>query len=152
MKSKFLTVIIISTIMLLFSVSYTFAASFNNAVDGVRNFVGGAENVVENAGNTVAGGIKNGMNTLGNGARNTADATKNTVGAMTAGNGGSNNGGYTATRTATGDAGMTTGIMSNTWTWVIIGITAVGIGVLMWSYFAQNRNVHSYIDSDEDDS
>lgn len=152
MKLKFLTAIMITIIMSLFCISYTFAAGLNNAVDGVRNFVGGAENMVEDAGNTVAGGIKNGMNTIGNGARNTADATKNTVGAMTTGNDGNGNGGYTATRTTAGDAGMATGITSNTWTWVIIGITAVGIGVLMWSYFAQNKNVHSYIDSDDDNN
>ena len=62
------------------SISYSFAAGFNNAVDGVRNFVGGAENVVENVGNNVAGGIKNGMNTIGNGANNATNATRNTVG------------------------------------------------------------------------
>ena len=33
---------------------------------------------------------------------------------------------------------------------IIIGITAVGIGVLLWSYFMQNKKTNSYIDSDID--
>ena len=151
MKRKVLMIAILTIILSIFAISYTCAASkMDNAVNDVRGFVGGAENVVENAGNTVASGIKNGMNTIGNGAstvgntvENGARDVGNTVGAVVTDN---NNGGYTATRTAT-DTNMANGMNTTGWTWFIIGVTAVAIGVLIWSYIKENRVNDSYIDS-----
>ncbi len=44
-----------------------------------------------------------------------------------------------------GIAGMST----NMWTWLIIGITAIAIGILVWSYVNQKNKNDIYIDSDE---
>ena len=110
-------------------------------------FTPNAENVLEGAGNSVGKAVQNGVNTVGNGARNIGNATSNTVGAIT-NNNGNNNDGYTATRTAT--TGMNDMRASTTmYTWVIIAVTAVGIGVLLWSYFRQNNRDNLYIDSDD---
>ena len=146
MKRKILFATIISCIILLFSVSYTFAnTGLDNVTNGIRNFVGGTENALEDAGSAITGTVRNGMNTLGNGAQN---VTNDVAGAMTDDNNNDNNGDYNATQTATTRAinTDTTGTYNNMWTWVIVGITAVGIGVLIWSYMTQKRN-NSYIDT-----
>lgn len=150
MKKGILIFSIVVVIISVFAVSCTFAA--NNVVNGIRNFVGGTENVVEDAGNAAASTIKNGMNTIGNGAKDVGDAVKNgahdvgnTVGAAMTDN---NNGGYTATRTST-DANMAGGMNTTGWTWFIIGVTVVGIGVLIWSYIRENNMNNSYIDSNK---
>jgi len=153
MKNKVLMTTAISIIILLFSVSYTFAANgMDNAVNGVRNFIGGAENVIEDAGSAVAGTVRNGMDALDNdNNNNNNNDTNNNENTMMGTTDNNNNNGddYTATRTATTRTADTTtdGITTNTWTWFIIGITAVGIGVLVWSYIAQNRKNNAYIDS-----
>ncbi len=146
MKKKAFIISIVAIIISLFSVSYTFAAG--NMQDGVRGAVGGAENVIEGAGNAVGKAVQSGVNTISDGAKGVGDAAKNTVGAMT--NNGNNNNGYTATRTAT-TRGATTDMQDTTtmYTWVIIGVTAVGIGVLLWSYFRQNNANNLYIDSND---
>lgn len=150
MKRKTLIVSIIAIIISLFSISYTFAANntINNMANGVRNVVGGAENVVEGAGNAVGRAVQGGMSTVGNDTKNVENATGNTVGAITS----NNNDGYTATRTTTRMADTTNaagGVSTATYTWIIIGITAVAIVVLLWSYFAQSRKNNMYIDSDD---
>ena len=84
--------------------------------------------------------MKNGAQDVGNTVAGMTDSTTN--------NNNNNNGGYTATRTSTDDvriAGMTT----NTWTWIIIGITAAAIIILVWSYIKQRNDNDLYIDSDE---
>lgn len=148
MKKKFLFVII--STMLLVSISiYSFA--MGNIANDVRNFVGGTENVIENAGNTVAGGVKNGFNTVENGTENVVTDVKdgmhntgNTVVGATTNN---NNNGYTATRTS-GEAKIA-GMTTNTWSWLIMGITAAAIILLVWSYIKQKNKNDIYIDSDE---
>lgn len=147
MKRKILFASVISIIVSLFCISYTYAANgFDNMVNGVRSFVGGTENAMENVG----GAVRNGIDNMGNATENT---TNGVAGAMTDDNNGNNgnNGNYDATRTATTRAtdagGATGGTYNNMWTWVIVGITAVGIGVLVWSYIAQNKRENSYIDT-----
>lgn len=140
MKTKTLVSFIIALMVSMFSVSYTFAAG--NFQNGVRNVVGGAENVVEDAGSAIGRTIQSGVNTLGNGARDMGSMVQNT---MTT----NNNSGYTTTRTATTTSSDDLASSTTMYTWVIIGVTAVGIGVLLWSYFAQNSKNNMYIDSDE---
>ncbi len=148
MKKKFL-VFFVATILFL-SVALS-AYAMDNVTNGVRNFVGGTENVVENAGNGIANGIKSGLNTVSGGTQNIVSDVKN--GMENAGNSmvsttDTNNNGYTATRTATDDvkiAGMTT----NAWSWIIIGITAAAIILLVWSYIKQKNRDDIYIDSDK---
>ena len=146
MKRKVLIISVIGIIISLFSISYTFAANnMNNMAQGIRNAVGEAENVVEGAGSAVGRVVQDGMNTIGNGARNIGNATENTVGTIT------NNDKYTATRTATGNSttNNSSGMSSTVYTWIIIAITAVGIGVLLWSYIRQNNKDNMYIDSND---
>lgn len=148
MKRKVLIISVIGIIISLFSISYTFAANnMNNMAQGIRNAVGEAENVVEGAGSAVGRVVQDGMNTIGNGAKNIGNATENTVGTIT------NNGNdrYTATRTATGNSttNNSTGMSSTVYTWIIVAITAVGIGVLLWSYIRQNNKDNMYIDSND---
>ena len=83
------------------------------------------------------------MNTLENGGNQLGKDAQNTMGTMT----GRNNDNYTATRTST-TTDTNNGMSTTAYTWVIIGITAVGIGVLIWSYIAQNNKNNDYIDSD----
>lgn len=146
MKTKTLVSFIIALMVSIFSVSYTFAAG--NFQNGVRNVVGGAENVVEDAGSAIGRTVQSGVNTLGNGARDMGSMVQNT---MTTNNnsGYTANGGYTTTRTATTTSSDDLASSTTMYTWVIIGVTAVGIGVLLWSYFAQNSKNNMYIDSDE---
>ena len=152
MKRTILVVSIISVILSVFAVSYTYANNtMNDAVNGVRNFVGGAENMVEDAGNAAASTIRNGLNTIENGAGNVGNAVENGArntgnaieGAMTDDN---NDDGYTVARTATD---TTDGINTTTWTWFIIGVTAIAIGVLIWSYIRERNARNSYIDSND---
>ena len=149
MKRKFLLVIVATFLFLSVAIS---SLAMDNVMNGVRNFVGGTENMVENVGNNIAGGVRNGLNTVENGAENVVTDVKdgmrdtgNTVAEMTTDN---NNNGYTATRTSADDvrvAGMTT----NTWTWIIVGITGAAIGILVWSYIRQRNKNDIYIDSDD---
>ena len=151
MKRKFLLVIVATFLFLSVAIS---SLAMDNVMNGVRNFVGGTENIVENVGNNIAGGVRNGLNTVGNGAENVVTDVKdgmrdtgNTVAGMATGNNNGNDG-YTATRTSTDDvrvAGMTT----NTWTWIIVGITGAAIGILVWSYIRQRNKNDIYIDSDD---
>ncbi len=143
---KTLAGFIIALIFSIFSISYTFAAG--NLKNDVRNVVGGAENVVEDAGSAIGRTVQSGVNTLGNGARDIGGMAQSS---MTTNNnsGYTSNTGYTTTRTATTSTSDDLASSTTMYTWVIIGVTAVGIGVLLWSYFAQNSKNNMYIDSDE---
>ena len=153
MKKRFLIVSIIA--ILLISISIPVFA-MDNVANGVRNMVGGAENMLEVAGKTVTSGVRNGINTMGQGTENIVtdvkDGMQNTNNSMSASittNNNNNNGGYTATRTATDDVTIA-GMSTNTWTWIIIGITALAIGVLIWSYMKHRNKYDLYIDSDDE--
>lgn len=145
--------LLISIITILFISIAIPVFAMDNVADGVRNFVGSTENVIENAGNNIAGGIRNGFNTLGQGTENVVTDVKdgmqetgNTMmGAMTDNNG---NGGYTAERTAADDLTIA-GMSTNTWTWVVVALSIVAIGILIWSYKKQRNKNDIYIDSND---
>lgn len=150
MKRKILLSFVLSILFLSIAIS---SFAMDSMVNGVRNVVGGTENMIENAGNNISNGVKNGLNTVTHGTENVVtdvkDGMQNTgnsiMGAMTTNN---SNNGYVAERTSTNVvtvAGMTT----NTWSWLIIGITGVAIGILVWSYLKQRNSNDLYIDSDE---
>ena len=151
MKKSLLLISIIAILLISISVP---VFAMGNVTNNVRNFVGGTENMIENAGNTVSNGVKNGLNTVGQGTQNVMNDMRNGMNnaenSMTAGMTTDNkNGGYTATRTTTDDitvAGMTT----NTWSWVIVALTAAAIGILLWSYMKQRNKNDLYIDSDDE--
>ena len=145
MKKITLIFSIVTIIISLFSISYA-NNMISGAADGIRNMVGGAENMIENAGSAVGNAMQGTMNAVDNGAKNVSNATQNTIGAMT--NDGNDN--YTAERTTTTRTiDNNTDMPTNTYTWVIVGITAVGIGVLLWSFLRQNKENNIYIDSDD---
>ena len=151
MKKRFLIVSIIA--ILLISISIPVFA-MENFANGVRNMVGGAENMLEDTGGAISNGVKSGMNTVGQGTQNVMtdvrDGMNNTENSMTGmTTTGNNNGGYTATRTATDNVTFA-GMSTNTWTWIIIGITALAIGILIWSYMKQRNKNDLYIDSDDE--
>ena len=148
MKKRFLFTLVVTILFLSIAIS---SFAMGNIANDVRNFVGGTENTIENVGDNVAGGIKNGFNTVEHGAENVASDMKsgaqkvgNSVMGMTTNN---NNGGYTATRTS-GNAAIA-GMSTNTWTWIIVGITAAAIVILVWSYTKKTNKNDIYIDSDE---
>lgn len=145
---------LISFILTILFVSLTMSSfAMNTMVDGARNIVGGTENMIENAGNNISNGVKNGLNTVTHGTENVVtdvkDGMQNTgnsmAGMMTSSN---NNDGYTAQRTATNGVTVA-GMSTNTWSWLIIGITAAAIIILVWSYLKQKNSNDLYIDSDE---
>ena len=150
MKRKFLLSFVLTVLFLSIAV-YSFA--MDNMVNGVRNVVGGTENAIENVGNNISNGVKSGLNTVTHGTENVVtdvkDGMQNTsnsiMGTTTTNNG---NNGYTAQKTAT-NAVTVAGMTTNTWTWIIIGVTGAAIGILVWSYIKQRNSNDIYIDSDE---
>lgn len=150
MKKRFLLTLI-ATILFISIAFYSFA--MDNVASGVRNAVGGTENVLEDIGNDVTSGIRNGFNTMEHGTENVVTDVKdgmqngeNTMVGMTTDN--NNGNGYTATRTSS-DQAQIAGMSTNTWTWIIMGITGVAIGILVWSYIKQRNKNDLYIDSDD---
>lgn len=171
--SKKLFVSLIIAIFAIFSFTMCFAATNNEtkannngdggllgeAANGVRNFVGGAENTIENAAMGISNTSKNMtgdvVNTMGGNNDNNNGNTGNTGNTNTNNNNDDStfmgmgttgdNGGYTATRTATGTGADDTtvlGMSSTAWTWLILGITAIGIIAIVWYYSTQFTNVN----------
>ena len=151
MKKKFLFVLVATILLLSIAIS---SFAMNNMAGDVRNFVGGTENVIEDAGKGLANGVKSGLNTVGEGTQNIVSNVGNdmqnagnTMTGIITGND-NNNGGYTATRTATDDVTVA-GMSANTWSWIIIGIAAAAIIALIWAYMRQRNDNDIYIDSDQ---
>lgn len=158
---KKLLVTALLIISMIFACTFCFAndnslmQDLNSAANSVQNAVGGAENAVEgavkNAGNTVkdagesAGNMAKNVvneagnmiheagNSISNGVNETSGAMRNTV----------NNSGYNATRTSTGNANTLMGMNATMWTWLIIGLAAIGIVALVWYYSMQFTNSHT---------
>ena len=122
---KTLAGFIIALMVSIFSVSYTFAAG--NFQNDVRNVVRGAENVVEDAGSAIGRTVQSGVNTIGNGARDIGGMAQSSM-TTNKNSGYTSNNGYTTTRTATTSASDDLASSTTMYTWVIIGVTAVGIG------------------------
>lgn len=169
MKKK----IIYCTFLLLFVALYSTLvyaennSMMKNAADSVKNTVAGAENVIEdtargitntskditgkmqNAGNTVTNNVGNSLSNIGNSVTNNTQNIENTSDNNTASNTGfmgltdDNTDGYTATRTSTADDATVMGINSTTWIWIIMALSAVGIGILIYSYFSQTNSTHN---------
>ena len=127
-----------------------------DAVNGTRNIVGGAENAIEGAANGIGNMVKDGTNSVENmgnqmtqGLQNSTTETSNE--SQTSNNSisgsitGSDDSGYTASRTSTGDSTFM-GMGSTAWTWLILGIAAIAIVALVWYYSMQftNKNNNRY--------
>ena len=138
MNKKFLSILLIFSLFLMLSCSYSFAATTaGNAVMDAGNGVG-------NAVSDTAGAVANGAKSLGNGVATMWDDVTNANGdkendgtnTMAGSMFGNNDGDYTATRTATGNNNML-GMSDTTWTWIILGIVGLAIVGLVWYYGAQ---------------
>ena len=152
--------LLITTILLAFLISITTLCFANdeNMQNPVQNIVGGAENMAENAakdvGNAakdVGNAVKDAGESAGNMAENVANETKNIVSNPvnaitdadnTASHSLSNNtsNGYNVTRTSTEGANTLMGMNATMWTWLIIGLAAIGIIALVWYYSMQFTN------------
>ena len=147
-------ILLISIVALLFISIAIPSFAMENVANGIRNFVGGTENVIENAGNNISNGLRNGFNTLGQGTENVVtdvrdgmeNAGNTMMGTMTDNN--DRNDGYTATRTTTDDVTLA-GMSTNTWTWIVVALSIVAIGILIWSYMKQRNKNDIYIDSND---
>ncbi len=147
-------ILLISIVALLFISIAIPSFAMENVANGIRNFVGGTENVIENAGNNISNGVRNGFNTLGQGTENVVtdvrdgmeNAGNTMMGTMTDNN--DRNDGYTATRTTTDDVTLA-GMSTNTWTWIVVALSIVAIGILIWSYMKQRNKNDIYIDSND---
>ena len=150
MKKKII-LSIITMISLLSICIYSFA--MDNVTNNIRGFVGGAENIVENMVNDVSGGVKSGLNTVESGTENVVndvrdgsqDAENTAIGVVTDNNNGN---GYTASMTSTDQNGIAN-MSNNMWTWIIVGIIALAIGLMVWAYVRNKNNNDMYIDPDD---
>lgn len=150
MKNKIFIVTLFSFLLIAIC-SYSFAT--NNMMNSTRNAVGTAGNGIGDAVAGTANAVVNGAKNLGNGIANMtndisnangdteSDAT-NTIGSAD-GMLDTNNGDYTATRTATNNNML--GLSDTAWTWLILGIVGVAIVSLVWYYGAQynHRNYNN---------
>lgn len=155
---KKLLVAAILIISLIFACTFCFAndnnlmQGVNSAANSVQNVVGGAENAVGNtmqkageavkdAGEAAGNMAENVVNEAGNIIKNPVNAitnTENTASHSLSNTTGTN--GYNATRTSTGDTNTLMGMNATMWTWLIIGLAAIGIVALVWYYSMQFTN------------
>ena len=155
MHKKLLSILIV-IVALIFSFNVCFAADgMQDAVDGVRNVVGGAENAVEdaardisNASKDATGDLENGGNSImengdnNNTKKDTINETRTNMNNNSTLMNDNNNGNYTAVRTATEDNTFM-GMGATAWTWLILGIAAIGIIALVWYYSTQMNGSHN---------
>lgn len=95
-------------------------------------------------GNDMRNGTENVKNTTQNIARGAGNVVKDGVNSMTG------NRNYNTTRVSTDDTTLF-GMTTNTWTWLIVGITAIAIIAVIWYYSMQlskSNNRHSHHDND----
>lgn len=137
---RFLMFTAILFTVITFATSYSFAnnSTMEQMKDSIRNAVGGTENVVEDAAKDGSNSIKSGFNSMGDmtnsAVHGTSEAISNTATNFPA----DNNGGYTATRTAT-DTNFA-GMNGTVWMWLIIGVVALAVIGFIWYYAMQKTS------------
>ena len=153
MKKKILASLFL-LLALLLSTSIAYATDDNSMLENAANGIG---SMVNGAGSAVGGAVKG----IGNATGDMGRAIGNTTGDMgraignTVGNMGNSmestnnsNRNYTATRTSTTGSETTLfGLDSNTWVWMVVILSVLAIGILVYSYFAQNNT--RYENSDD---
>ena len=154
MKKKTFYSAILLTIVLFFVSSCTFATD-NSMTQGIQNTMQNAGNTLQGAMQNVGNTVRDAGNAVGESANKTMQSAENAINGMT--NSMDNmtgtteyNGNYNSVRTATGGTDTTSmfGMTSDTWTWIIVALSVVGIGTLIYSYIAQ-KNSRYYDDVDE---
>ena len=137
MNKKFFVSFLLS---LAITFSFTFCLATDNmeqdlqkAGNDVRNFVGGTENKIENATKDIANTSRNVTGTMENNMNNGVTSMRNS---------------YTSMRTSTTENESLMGMNSNTWTWIIVAITAISVIALIWYYSMQYTKNNHYDDED----
>lgn len=166
MQKKLLFSLLLITLAIIFTTSFTFAnndaAPMENAANSIRNFVGNIENGVEDTAKNISGASKNATEGMENTASDITGTNDNN-GNMKANDNGQNNGdnrtaqngqnnentmaggmtnssgNYTAQRTAASTDGKLLGMNSTTWIWLIMAILAIAIIALVYYYSTSNR-------------
>ena len=119
---------IILGFILFFGLAFTF--NFCLAANGVNNIMNHMQNAASDTGNAIEGTAKG----ISNSSKNATGRVENSMGNMT-------NRGYNATRTATDTTtNNLMGMTDTTWTWLIVGVTAIAIIALIWYYSMQFTN------------
>lgn len=135
MKKKFFVISALLVSLLAISTSYAFANT--NMVNTVEH---AAQNITSDAGNMLNNSANATKNTINNISAGTQRTGNNIVSGTTTNN--NRTGNYNATRTNTNATWL--GMDSTAWTWLIMGIVAVAIIALVWSYAKQkNTSTHS---------
>lgn len=130
------------TIAFLILFSSTFCLANNNetglekATNNVRNFVGGVENSVENAAMDVSNVSKDATG----GMQNALDGNNMNFNAM-----GKMDNNYNTSRVVAESTNVM-GMSFTAWTWIILGITAIGIIAIVWYYSMQFTHNNSHDD------
>ena len=104
--------------------------AIKNGANNVRNVTQNASNGVDNAANGIGNAAENVGNDMRNAAENVQDNMENQA-----------NDSYTATRTASENAGNNTSGWMNRdlWTWIVVGIITIVIVALIWYYASRNN-------------
>ena len=142
MNKKIFITLLVFSLFLLFTYSYSFAATkAGNTIMNAGNSVG---NAVMGATNTVVDGARSLGNTVVNAEGDVESDATNTINSNNNDTMDNTNGDYTATRTATGNGNLL-GMSDMTWTWLIVGIVGLAIVGLVWYYGAQyeHRNYNN---------
>lgn len=135
MKKKFFVISALLVSLLAISTSYAFANT--NMVNTVEH---AAQNITSDAGNMLNNSANATKDTINNISAGTQRTGNNIVSGTTTNN--NRTGNYNATRTNTNATWL--GMDSTAWTWLIMGIVAVAIIALVWSYARQkNTSTHS---------
>lgn len=128
MKKILLSIAIILASIFSFTVCFA-TDGLGNVANDVRNVVGGAENTVENAAKDVSNVSKDATGSVENGMK-------------------TGTGNYNTSRVSTGNSNMS-GMSTNTWTWLILGIAAIAIIAAVWYYSMQFTNGHNNHDDND---
>lgn len=147
MKNKFILGTIITFIISIFCVSYSFADNsmleelqdtghnmLESTTNGIKDVVGGTENMINNTMDTTS----NEVNTMEQDATNSMAGIKTDSQTPTQSS-------YTADRTSS--TSNIAGFPTSYYSWFIVGITAIAVGVLVWSYISHNNTIEDYNNS-----
>ena len=139
MKTRTIFVIALSFALILFATNcFATDNAGNGAMSGVQNVLEGAGNGVRNVVNGTGNVVEDAANGIGRGIGNIGNSIDEGMNNMD----NTNNGDYTAQRTATTaeNNGTFLGMNSTVWTWVIMGIIGAAIISLVWFYGKQHED------------
>ncbi len=155
MKKKIIFSLLILVSALVISISFV------SAMDNVGNVAKETTEGIKNTAVDFASGIGNTASDMSNGAKNVTSDMERGMEDMTSGIGSTmqntsndivgmttdNNSSYSAERTsAMGDAPIVFGMNASTLTWLILGLIAVAIISLIWTYVKERNEASEHIE------